>query len=101
MNENSYLLCAIGVMSLVTVFLRFAPFLIFRQNTPKVILHLGKVLPEAIIAMLVVYCLKDISLTSGTYGIPQAIALAIVFSSINGNTIHCCPFCPAPSPICF
>lgn len=78
MPEQTYLLCAIGVVSLVTIFLRFAPFVIFRQKTPKVILYLGKVLPEAIIAMLVVYCLKDVSFLSGSRGIPEFIALAVV-----------------------
>lgn len=79
MSENLYLLCAIGVTALVTVFLRFAPFLIFRKKTPQVVLYLGKVLPEAIMAMLVVYCLKNVSFVSGTYGIPEFVALALVF----------------------
>lgn len=78
MNSNLYMLCAIGITALVTMFLRFAPFLIFRQKTPKVILYLGQVLPEAIMAMLVVYCLKNVSFVSGTRGIPEAIALALV-----------------------
>lgn len=79
MSENLYLLCAIGVTALVTMFLRFAPFLIFRKKTPQVVLYLGKVLPEAIMAMLVVYCLKNVSFVSGTYGIPEFVALALVF----------------------
>lgn len=79
MSENLYLLCAIGVTALVTMFLRFAPFLIFRKKTPQVILYLGKVLPEAIMAMLVVYCLKNVSFVSGTHGIPEFVALALVF----------------------
>lgn len=78
MTHNLYLFCAIIVTALVTMFLRFAPFLIFRQKTPKVILYLGKVLPEAIMSMLVVYCLKNVSFVSGTHGIPEAIALALV-----------------------
>lgn len=78
MNSNFYLLGAIGITTLVTIFLRFAPFLIFRQKTPKIVLYLGQVLPEAIMAMLVVYCLKNVSFVSGTRGIPEAIALALV-----------------------
>lgn len=79
MSENLYLLCAIGVIAFVTMFLRFAPFLIFRKKTPQVILYLGKVLPEAIMAMLVVYCLKNVSFVSSTHGIPEFVALALVF----------------------
>lgn len=78
MNSNLYLLGAIGITTLVTIFLRFAPFLIFRQKTPKIVLYLGQVLPEAIMAMLVVYCLKNVSFVSGSRGIPEAIALALV-----------------------
>lgn len=78
MNHNLYLFCAIGITGLVTMFLRFAPFFIFRQKTPKVILYLGQVLPEAIMAMLVVYCLKNVSFVSGTHGLPETIALTLV-----------------------
>lgn len=78
MTDNMYLLGAIGVMTLVTVFLRSAPFLIFRQKTPALVLYLGKVLPEAIMAMLVVYCLKNVSFTGGSHGLPEIIALAAV-----------------------
>lgn len=78
MSNNVYILCAIITTALVTMFLRFAPFFVFRQNTPQVILYLGQVLPEAIMAMLVVYCLKNVSFVSGTHGLPEAIALALV-----------------------
>lgn len=78
MSGNMYMLCAISMTALVTVFLRFAPFVVFRQKTPKVVLYLGQVLPEAIMAMLVVYCLKSVSFVSGTRGLPEIIALALV-----------------------
>lgn len=79
MNQNSYILFAIFVMAAVTALLRFAPFFIFRNKTPKVVLYLGNVLPEAIMAMLVVYCLKNVSLFTGSRGLPEAISLAFVF----------------------
>ena len=62
------------VMSAVTILLRFLPFLIFRKAAPEYILYLGKVLPAAIIGMLVVYCLKDISFISAPFGLPELIA---------------------------
>lgn len=66
----------IATMAVVTAFLRFLPFLIWngKRKTPRVILYLGKVLPYSIMAMLVVYCLKDISFLSQPFGMPQIIA---------------------------
>lgn len=70
----------IAVIALVTMALRFLPFLIFGENrkTPSLIAHLGQVLPFAIMGMLVVYCLKDVSLTAAPFGIPEAIGVATV-----------------------
>ena len=70
----------IAVAALVTVALRFLPFLIFGENrkTPVLITRLGQVLPYAIMGMLVVYCLKDVQLTSAPFGIPEAIGCAVV-----------------------
>ena len=61
-------------MSAVTIALRFLPFAVFRKSTPSYILYLGKVLPAAIIGMLVVYCLKDTDFFSAPFGIPEGIA---------------------------
>ena len=70
----------IVVAVLVTMATRFLPFLIFGENrkTPAIIEYLGKVLPFAIMGMLVVYCLKDISVLSFPYGLPELIACAAV-----------------------
>ena len=68
----------IAVMAAVTILLRFLPFLIFRKQTPPYITYLGKVLPSAIIGMLVIYCLKDVSLTTHPHGLPELIAAACV-----------------------
>ena len=70
----------ITVIALVTACLRFFPFWIFRDNrkTPPLISHLGKVLPFAIMGMLVVYCLKDISFTGAPFGIPELVGCAVV-----------------------
>ncbi len=76
-DEKAMLL--ILVVSLVTIALRFLPFLIFRgKETPKKITYLGKVLPYAIMAMLVVYCLKGVSLVSAPYGAPEMLAVLCV-----------------------
>ena len=68
------------VAILVTMVTRFLPFAIFRgeRPTPKPVLYLGKVLPFAIMGMLVVYCLKDISLLTPPYGIPELLGCLCV-----------------------
>ena len=68
----------VAVMSVVTILLRALPFAAFRKKTPAYVAYLGKVLPPAIIGMLVVYCLKDIRLTAQPFGIPELIAAACV-----------------------
>ncbi len=68
----------IAVMAIVTMLLRFLPFIIFRKETPEYISYLGQVLPAALIGMLVIYCLKDTSFTEAPHGIPELIAAGIV-----------------------
>lgn len=78
--DNLHSILIIAVVALVTIGLRFLPFLIFGENrkTPAIIAYLGQVLPYAIMGMLVVYCLKDVSLTAAPFGIPELIGCAIV-----------------------
>jgi branched-subunit amino acid transport protein AzlD len=68
-------LCAIATMAT-----RFLPFLIFRSDrpTPSYVQYLGRVLPAAIFSMLVVYCLKDVSLLTASHGLPELIAIVLV-----------------------
>ena len=73
---NSIIL--IALMAIVTILIRFLPFLVFRRQTPKYISYLGRVLPPAIIGMLVIYCLKDITPSVHPFGIPELIAVACV-----------------------
>lgn len=68
----------IAAMSVTTILTRFLPFFIFRKETPAYISYLGKVLPPAIIGMLVIYCLKDISILVHPFGIPELTAIACV-----------------------
>ena len=69
----------IGVCVLATMLTRFLPFLVFtgKRPTPKYVQYLGKALPPAVFGMLVVYCLKGVSLLSGSHGIPELIAIAV------------------------
>lgn len=78
--NNAHAVLTVAVCALVTAGLRFLPFLIFGENrkTPGMIAYLGKVLPFAIMGMLVVYCLKDISVIRAPFGIPEAVGCATV-----------------------
>ena len=77
-NMHSVLL--VIVISIVTMGLRFLPLWVFGngQQTPKLIQYLGKVLPYAIMGMLVVFCLKSVSFVSAPFAIPELIACVIV-----------------------
>jgi len=76
--NNFHSLLILVVCAIVTALIRFLPFIIFKSGkTPAVISYLGKVLPYAIICMLVVFCLKT------EHGIPEAIAcLAVVLLQV-------------------
>lgn len=89
----------IVVAVLVTMATRFLPFLIFgeKRKTPPIIEYLGTVLPFAIMGMLVIYCLKDVSLLRFPYSLPELLACAVVVAlhvwkrnsllSIGGGTV--------------
>ncbi len=70
----------IGLCVLGTVLTRFLPFLVFRSDrpTPRYIQYLGAVLPGAVFGMLVVYCLRSVSVTRYSYGLPELIAIILV-----------------------
>ena len=78
--DNLQDIAMVAIVAAVTILLRFLPFWIFGENrtTPPLITHLGQVLPFAIMGRLVVYCLKDVTLTSAPFGIPELIGCALV-----------------------
>lgn len=80
MTDRLYVLLQIAVMALVTAALRFLPFWVFRSEAkrPKVITYLGSVLPYSVMAMLVVYCLKNVSVLTFPHGIPELLAIGAV-----------------------
>lgn len=89
-------ICVAGTMAT-----RFLPFLIFREGrpVPSYVRYLGKALPSAIFAMLVVYCLKNVDFASGAHGLPELISIAAtvvlhlwkrrMLLSILGGTLCC------------
>lgn len=70
----------IAMAVLATTLTRFLPFILFPagKEAPKFIKYLGKVLPAAVFGFLVVYCLKNVDILSGSHGIPELIAVAVV-----------------------
>lgn len=81
MNTNLlYTLEMIFIIALVTAALRFLPFLVFGEDrkVPREVNYLGRVLPYAIMAMLVVYCLKGISFRSVSNWLPELISVSLV-----------------------
>lgn len=70
----------IGIVIFGTMTTRFLPFLAFPPGkpTPKYIQYLGKVLPFAVFGLLVVYCLKNVSVLTGSHGLPELISIALV-----------------------
>ena len=71
---------AVLVSAACTLFMRALPFLFFQGNKPLPawLERLGKVLPSAIMAVLVVYCLKDAVLVPRENALPQALGVAVV-----------------------
>lgn len=65
-------------LSLGIMATRFLPFLLFtrKDKLPRAVLYLGGALPHASMTMLLVYCLKDVSLLRGPHGLPEALGLA-------------------------
>jgi branched-subunit amino acid transport protein AzlD len=78
--SDGYALALVLVIAAVTMLLRFFPFLIFGsgRQTPAYITYLSTVLPYAIMGMLVVYCLKSVSLFTAPHGLPELLAGALV-----------------------
>ncbi|MDD3194013.1 MAG: branched-chain amino acid transporter permease [Oscillospiraceae bacterium] len=70
----------IGMVVLGTMITRFLPFIIFPANkpTPAFVQYLGRTLPAAVFGMLVVYCLKNVQLLTGSHGLPELIAIGAV-----------------------
>ncbi|MFB0920331.1 MAG: branched-chain amino acid transporter permease [Oscillospiraceae bacterium] len=77
-TQTLIMILAVALGAMTT---RFTPFILFPEHKepPKIITYLGRVLPPAMMGLLVIYCLKSVSIKSSPHGIPELIAiLAIV-----------------------
>lgn len=75
-------LITIGMVVFGTMITRFLPFLLFPTGkpTPKYVQYLGRVLPSAVFGLLVIYCLKNVSLFTRSHGLPEAISITLVIA---------------------
>lgn len=73
-------LIMIFAVALGTMITRFTPFLLFpdSKEPPKVVTYLGKILPPAVMGLLVVYCLRNVSVVRSPHGLPELIAIAVI-----------------------
>lgn len=89
----------VALAALTTAVIRFAPFLLFPagKKVPEFVQWLGKQLPRAVMAMLVVYCLKDVSFQTAGGWLPAVLGVAVtvllhiwkrqMILSISGGTL--------------
>ena len=92
-------LVTIGMLTLGTLITRFLPFLCFPKSRPmpKFVLYLSSYLPYTVMGLLVVFCLKNVSVTQSPFGLPELIAIVAIalihhlkknsLLSIGGGTI--------------
>lgn len=73
-------LCMILAIAAGTMLTRFLPFMLFPagKERPPIIEYLGKRLPPAMLGLLVIYCLKGVSITVAPYGLPEGASIALV-----------------------
>lgn len=72
----SIILCVM----LGTMLTRFLPFFLFPESKepPRLITYLGRVLPPAMMGLLVVYCLRNVSIVGASHGIPELLAIGVI-----------------------
>ena len=73
-------LITIAMIVLGTALTRYLPFMLFPagKQTPPYVRYLGKVLPSVVFGLLVIYCLRNVNVLGGTYGIPELLAITLV-----------------------
>lgn len=79
MNLQTHDILIIVIAAVVTILIRFLPFWIFDHGDtpPKWVVFLGRVLPSAVMSVLLIYCVRNISFVFGNHGIPEIIGIAV------------------------
>lgn len=70
----------IAVVVIGTMLTRFLPFWVFPADkpTPGYVLFLGRLLPPAVLGLLVIYSVKDVEWTGGLYGLPEILGILLI-----------------------
>ena len=91
MNRNTYVFITILICALCTQLTRWLPFLLFggKKEIPGIVRYLGTILPAAIMAIRVVYCLKGITPLIYPFGLPElfSVLFVIILHLWKGNTL--------------
>lgn len=86
--QTFVMILAVALGTMVT---RFTPFLLFPETRelPKAVVYLGRALPPAMMGLLVVYCLKGVSLINTPHGLPELVAISVtaVLHRWRGNAL--------------
>ncbi len=77
MNDTLHCILIVAICSLVTIALRLIPFIIFPdgKKIPRIVSRLSNLFPGAVIGMLIIFCLKDVSVSTFPFGLPELIAV--------------------------
>lgn len=75
-----YPAAVLAIAALITGLTRALPFLLFgkRKELPGLVRYLGSILPAALMAVLMVYCLRDLPSAPGPSALFQLASLAVV-----------------------
>ncbi|HKL80805.1 MAG TPA: AzlD domain-containing protein [Mobilitalea sp.] len=78
--STGQLLIFLGLVALGTLITRILPFILFpeKKEIPKYIKYLADVLPYTMIGLLVIYCLKDVSLINSPHALPEIISIVVI-----------------------
>ena len=100
--DTIHSLIIVAMVALATQITRWTPFLLFSgdKKLPKVVEDLGRLLPPAMMGLLVVYCLRSVDLLSGSHGLPELIAIAVTVGLHLWKRQTLLSIAAEPSPTC-
>ncbi len=78
MISTSQAIITIAIAAICTFTTRALPFIIFKKRIPRCVTYLGNYLPLAIMALLIIYCLKDVNILRFPSGVPELISIIFV-----------------------
>lgn len=85
-------LSIILISAVITFTLRALPFIVFndKRKMPEKMIYLGKILPLSIMAVLVIYCLKDVGddfMGNGIFKVISVLVVAVTYKMKHSTLI--------------